>query len=194
MKKPVGGLSLKGRALQMLAQREHSQMELRRKLLRHARAEVAAEAGAASASPDADPGEVAQGEAAARVDDLLQWLLSHRYLSDVRFVESRVHVRAPRFGNLRIRQELAQHGLALGEAVGQHLRDSEQSRAQAVWQRKYGQAPADAAERARQMRFLAQRGFSADVIRQVLKSAGRITASPESPSDGDDDLPDEPSS
>lgn len=191
-KKPAGGLSLKGRALQMLALREHSQVELRRKLLRHAQAEVAAEAVASSGSPEVDPdGEAAGEAAAARVENLLQWLLSHRYLSDARFVESRVHARAPRFGNLRIRQELAQHGLALGEAARQHLLDSEQSRAWAVWQRKYAQPPADAAERARQMRFLAQRGFSAEVIRQVLKSAGSTVASSEDPRGGDEDPPDE---
>jgi regulatory protein len=48
------------------------------------------------------------------------------------------------------------------------LKDTEAERARAVWAARFGRAPADAAERARQMRFLAQRGFSAETIRSVL--------------------------
>jgi regulatory protein len=167
MKKLPASLSLKGRALQMLAQREHSQLELRRKLLRHALAEAKAGESPADQEPDS-----LQEEAAVRVDALLQWLLAHRYLSDARFIESRVHARASRFGNLRIRQELAQHGLTLDADERVRLAQSELDRAQAVWQRKFVHSPQDAAERSRQMRFLAQRGFSADVVRRVLKEAG----------------------
>jgi regulatory protein len=151
-------LSLKGRALQLLAQREHSVAELRRKLLRHAR-------------DDADDADGA--DAAARIDEVIAWLLAHKHLSEARFVESRVHVRAARYGNLRIRQELAQHGLALGADAAQALRDSELERALQVWQRKYGTPPADATERARQSRFLAQRGFSPEVIARVMRSAAQ---------------------
>jgi regulatory protein len=75
-----------------------------------------------------------------------------------------------RYGNLRIRQELAQHGLSPDEQTLQQLRESEFERARAVWQRKFGQVPSDAHERARQMRFLAQRGFSAEVVRRVLNA------------------------
>ena len=151
-------LSLKGRALQLLAQREHSVAELRRKLLRHAR-------------DDADDADGA--DAAARIDEVIAWLLAHKHLSEERFVESRVHVRAARYGNLRIRQELAQHGLALGADAAQALRDSELERALQVWQRKYGTPPADATERARQSRFLAQRGFSPEVIARVMRRAAQ---------------------
>ncbi|HJV63158.1 MAG TPA: regulatory protein RecX [Albitalea sp.] len=169
-------LSLKGRALAMLAQREHSATELRRKLLRHAKLESAA-ALAARASPvggeapsDSPP---SPSDAAARVDEVIAWLRDHRYLSEERFIESRVHARASRYGNLRIRQELAQHGLSLPADAAQTLKDSELERATEVWQRKFGQAPADAAGRARQARFLAQRGFSPEVIARVLRQAGR---------------------
>jgi regulatory protein len=159
-------LSLKASALQWLAQREHSQVELRRKLLRLAH-ELAAPVSRGDA---ADP--------AGEVDALLAWLIAHRYLSDARFVESRVNARVARYGNLRIRQELGQHGAALDAATAERLRDSELSRARAVWVRKYGSEPAtSAAERARQMRFLAGRGFSADVVRRVIRGM---------PDDGDD--------
>jgi regulatory protein len=169
-------LSLKGRAIALLAQREHSAPELRRKLLRWARAELAnpvnpAVGAARAADPHADVDVAAQ--AAERVDALVDWLREHDYLSEERFVESRVHARSARYGNLRIRQELAQHGLAMPANTAQALRDSELERAAQVWRRKFGAAPATPAERARQGRFLAVRGFSGEVIARVLRRAGQ---------------------
>jgi regulatory protein len=147
-------LSLKGRGLQILAQREHSRSELRRKLLRHAQAEAA---------------EVEASNPTEQVEAVLDWLEANRYLCEERFVESRVHARAARFGNLRIRQELAQHGVALGADTAQQLNESELARARDVWSRKFGQRAADAAEKARQMRFLAGRGFSSEAIHRVVQ-------------------------
>lgn len=151
-------LSLKGRGLQILAQREHSRSELRRKLMTHARKP----AGEGDAPVDADT-------AAEQVEQVLDWLQANRYLSEERFVESRIHVRASRYGNLRIRQELAQHGVALSAEAAQQLKGSEAARAREVWARKFGRPPQDAAERARQMRFLAARGFSGEAIRRALQ-------------------------
>ena len=152
--------TLKARALQWLAQREQSRSELRRKLLPHAVAETDIEAGAAPAE---------------RVEALLDWLEAHKYLSQERFVESRVHARAARFGNLRIRRELKQHQAALTPEAAQALKASEFERACTVLQRKFGNAPADREERARQARFLAGRGFSPEVISRALRrdDAGR---------------------
>ena len=148
-------LSLKARALRWLAQRDHSRVELRRKLVRAARARDAPD----ESAPDPGP----------EVDALLDWLVQQRHLSEARFVESRVHARSARFGNRRILQELAQHGMAPDAATAEQLRTSEAARARAVWLRKFGSAPpADAAARARQMRFLASRGFSAEVVRRVV--------------------------
>lgn len=154
-------LSLKGRGLQILSQRDHSRSELRRKLLVHARAAQAEGEGESESAP----------QAAEQVEAVLDWLQANRYLSEERFVESRVHARASRFGNLRIRQELAQHGVALTADAAQQLKDSEAARARDVWSRKFGQVAADAAERARQVRFLAGRGFSSEVIRRVVQGA-----------------------
>lgn len=155
--------SLKGRALQWLAQREHSRGELRRKLLPHARA-LAALGGA-------EGGEGAG--VSAQVEALLDWLEANRYLSEQRFVEARVDARAARYGNLRIRQELAQHGVTLDAEAATALAHSEFDRAREVWTRKFGAAAPDAAGRARQARFLTARGFSAEVVQQVLRGAGR---------------------
>lgn len=172
-----GPLSLKGRALNLLAQREHSAAELRRKLMRHARAEAAA----APADGAVDSSSV--DDAAARVDAVLAWLRSHHYLSEERFVESRVHARSSRYGNVRIRQELARHGIALPAETALALKQSELERAGDVWRRKFGVAPADAATRARQSRFLAQRGFSAEVITKLMKSVGAARTAGDDPGD-----------
>jgi len=152
-----------------LAQREQSRVELRRKLLPHALAEDAA-----AAEADSPPAELAP---AARVEAVLDWLESHQYLSQQRFAESRVHARAGRFGNLRIRQELKQHQVALSPDAAMALRESELQRAHAVRERKFAGWPASAAERAKQGRFLAGRGFSPEVIGRVLRG----------PADPDDD-------
>jgi regulatory protein len=177
-------MKLKTRALQWLSQREHSRSELRGKLLRAAR-RAAVEAGA-----DANT----QG-GVAEVEALLEWLEQHQYLSPTRFVESRVRARVARQGNRRILGELAMHGLTPDAATLERLQRSEYGRALALWRRRFAplsdqaiagadlaadaadDAPAsnvrDAgpAEKARQMRFLAARGFSSAVIRRVLRTA-----------------------
>lgn len=161
--KPGAPRSLKARALQWLAQREHSRAEMQRKLLPHARAMAAQ--GEADGSDAAAPME--------RVVEVLDWLEAQRYLSQQRFVESRIHVRAARHGNLRIQQELAQHGLALDADAAQSLKASEFDRAREVWSRKFDAPAADAAGRARQARFLTGRGFSAETVRRVLRQSAR---------------------
>ncbi|MEY2592963.1 MAG: regulatory protein RecX [Betaproteobacteria bacterium] len=177
-------LSLKARALQALALREHSASELRRKLLRTPRRPrpQAGDAGPPAAAPatEADT-ETDRASAAAEVDALLQELQAQGLLSPERFIESRVHARSARFGNRRIQAELAQHGLQLDPDTAQALRASELERARAVWARRYAPAsspapvppptPVPAAEVARQMRFLAARGFSPEVIRRVVKGS-----------------------
>jgi regulatory protein len=152
-------LSLKGRALQLVAQRDQSRVELRRKLCDHA-------ARAARESGDAEPDGETQG---TEVEAVLDWLEANRYLSAERFAESRVHARASRFGNLRIKSELAQHGVALPAETARALADSELRRAAAVCERRFRVPPADAAQRATQSRFLAARGFSSEVIHRLMR-------------------------
>lgn len=146
-------LSLRARALKALASREHSRLELARKLSPHAE------------GPEA-------------LVKLLDELEKQGLLSEARFIESLVRRRSPRFGQARIRQELAQHGLD-AERVGQalaELSEDELGRAYALWCQRYGSWPAEISERARQTRFLLQRGFSAEVVNQVFKRA-RLEAS-----------------
>jgi regulatory protein len=165
MKRPSP--SLQARALGWLAQREQSRSELRRKLLRVALLPPPTVA-------DAEPAvEGSFEDMAAQVDQLLDQLQAKGLLSDERFVESRVRVRAPGLGTRRIQMELARHGLKLSAQPLQQLRDSELQRATQLWQRKFGATAHDGRERARQMRFLAGRGFSGEIIRLVLATGPR---------------------
>lgn len=151
------------RAIALLSQREHSPLELRRKLLRIHR--------------DAQQAEDDEDRSAIEVDQLIDWLRAQGYLSETRFVESRVHARAQRYGSLRIKLELAQHGLTLSADAQAELKSTELARARSLWQRKFGvngtggpdAVDGNPALRARQMRFLSGRGFSPEIIRQVLR-------------------------
>lgn len=187
----VSTATLRGSALKWLAQREHSRTELRRKLLWQA-ARLATGAAAAHAEPpsmgepgfDDEPATAAVNHSdaeaassrASEVDALLEALAEKGLLSDVRFIESRIQARAQRYGNRRIEGELAQHKLVLDATDKQLLAASELQRAQAVWARKFRAPAADAGARAKQMRFLAARGFSMDVIRKVLAGEGDADA------------------
>ena len=160
--------SLKAKALTYLAQREHSRIELRRKLLSH----IDRQRRAAASSPLSAAAPASALPTEQEVDELLDWLAAKDLLSADRFVETRVSAREVRFGNLRIHQELAQHGMALDAETAQRLKDSELARARAVWAKRFGSPAVDAAERARQMRFLSARGFSSETVRRVVRTAG----------------------
>jgi regulatory protein len=144
-KKAGLNLSLKGRALRYLAAREHSRAELERKLSAH----------------EETPGQLAQ---------VLDELQAKDFISETRVVESVVNRRAAKFGAARVRHELLGKGLG-AEVVAEAmdgLKASEVERAREVWRRKFGSPASDAAGRAKQMRFLAARGFGADAIRRVV--------------------------
>jgi regulatory protein len=159
MKRPPP--SLQARALGWLAQREHSRDELRRKLRRVALRPPAGD-------DEVDTVDCHEQDAAAAVEQLLDQLQAKGLLSNDRFIESRVRVRSPGLGTRRIQMELARHGLKLLAQPLQQLRDSELERASQLWKRRFGTPAQDLRERARQMRFLAGRGFSGEVIRKVL--------------------------
>jgi regulatory protein len=153
--------TLRARALMWLAQREHSRHELQRKLVHWLR-EIERRAGDAGHTGDAPH------IAAEDIEPLLDALQSAGQLSDARFVESRLHARSARYGNRRIEQELKLHGAAPDDDQRQSLKASEVARGQRVWAARFGAPPRDATERARQMRFLAARGFTSETIRKVV--------------------------
>ncbi len=138
-------LSLKGRALRLLGAREHSRAELERKL----------------GLFEEVPGSLARA---------LDELQAKGFINEQRVLESVLHRRSAKLGAIRIRQELQGKGLA-PEAVlhaVEQLRATEIERAREIWRKKFGEPPANVAERARQMRFLASRGFGGDTIRHVV--------------------------
>ncbi len=139
-------LSLKARALKYLSTREHSRIELGRKLSRYA-------------------------EEGDDVEALLDFLEKNNWLSQERFAESLVHRRAGRYGNSRVLAELQQHGLK-GEELDElksGLKETEIARAREVWRRKFNRIPQDAEDRSKQMRFLMARGFSQGAIRSAMQ-------------------------
>lgn len=143
---------LRTKALKLLSQREHSRQELRRKL---------------------QGGEdVARAEVEALLDDLVE----RNWLSDARFAVAYVDANAARFGRFRLENELRERGVAddaIRDALAQlPNEDDELSRAQEVWRKKFRQPPQDAAERAKQARFMQTRGFGFDIIRKVLGGLG----------------------
>ena len=144
------GLSLKARAVSLLSRREYSRVELARKLTAHA-------------------------DSSEELEALLDTLTKEGWQSDERVIQSVIHRKSPIHGSLRITQELKQKGMSDAQVsdMRMQLKDTELERAQGVWDKKFGsksgaQTPS---EYAKQARFLAARGFSHDIVRQVLKAA-----------------------
>lgn len=160
----LGIVSLKRRAVALLAQRDHSELELRRKLLRVLERSDAAVMGASSSSADDVPALHLR-----QIDEVIVWLRASDYLNEERFIESRVRARAARSGMSRIRAELVQLGLVLPPQMASALKAGELERAQTLWSRRFGQPARDLRERARQARFLTARGFSPEVVARVLR-------------------------
>ncbi len=130
----------------MLARREYSRPELGRKLAQYAE------------TPDAIP-------------PLLDDFERRGWLSESRVVEQVLASRRRRFGAQRITHELRGKGLSDAAIAGAQLQlqESELEAARAVWTKKFGGPPANARDKARQMRFLQGRGFGLDIIRRVLR-------------------------
>ena len=136
---------LRVRALQLLARREHSRAELQRKLATHA-------------------------ESPEELDQVLDTLQAERLLSDHRFAAQRVIMRAQRYGDARLKQELLQRGIKEADiAAAMPEAGDEAERCRSVWSRKFDHLPLTPEERGKQMRFLQYRGFSGDAIRRVLR-------------------------
>lgn len=139
------GRSLKGRALAFLSRREHSRVELAKKLAPHA-------------------------ESPEQLEQLLDALERDQWLSTPRFAESVIHRKSAKLGNARLLQELRQHQVdeQTLATTAASIKETEAERALALWLRKFGQTPTDAKDYARQMRFLLSRGFPAGIVQKIL--------------------------
>lgn len=158
--------SLKMRALQLLSQREHSRAELERKLRFRPGVDALAD------------DEVAAERHAQVLVSVLDELEVKGFVHEERVADSVLHRRSAKWGASRVRQELQAKGLSdavVQEAV-RSLRDTELERATEVWRKKFGQPATTPSEQARQMRFLAARGFAADVVRRVVQEAHKLAS------------------
>lgn len=137
--------SLRQRALEFLAKREYAEAELAKKLESYA-------------SEEDD------------IAGLLADFKARGWLSDARYAEQMVHARQARFGAAKVAHELREKGVEdalIAEAVAR-LQDNELERASVVWRKKFKAAATTREEWAKQARFLQSRGFTFEVIKQIL--------------------------
>lgn len=138
--------SLMARAVDLLSRREYSRRELTQKLKPHAESEE-------------------------QLTALLDQLSERTWQSDQRFAEQFTRAKGSRYGSLRLRYAMREKGLD-AEIIEQALEgQNDLELARQVWQRKFGTLPETREDKARQVRFLASRGFPSEVIRRVMGGA-----------------------
>ena len=139
-------------AIRALSRREHSRLELERRLVRES-------------GPGADLAQIAT---------ILDRLRDEGLQSDLRMAQSFVRARAGRMGGRRLRSELQRRGLDEAVISGALPDPSDDARALLeLWRRRFPSPATDARGRSREARFLAARGFSHDLIhRLVLRGGG----------------------
>jgi regulatory protein len=139
---------IRDRAMRYLARREHTRLELARKLTR-------------------------AGYQEEDIESVLKDFIRLGWLSDERFAENYVQQKQARFGNLKLASELRNRGV--DESTMQQLlssaKETELDRAREIWKKKFDAVPENAKDKARQMRFLQGRGFSIDTILHVISNS-----------------------
>jgi regulatory protein len=145
----VATASLLAQAIRLLARREYARAELEQKL-------------------------VAKGWGSIEVRTALDDLTARGCLSDARYAEAIAARRGGSYGRRRIAEELKARGVARSDIetalAGAGIDDDAALRA--LWQRRFGRAPEDEREKARQVRFLQTRGFALSTILRFLRTAG----------------------
>lgn len=139
------------RALQILTPRDHSVLELRRKLIK-------------------------RRIDSAKIDAIVEYLLEFDYLSDERFTETYVKQRINKGdGPLKIRANLQQRGIDESLIVDALEIDEEEwvAHARNVVQKRYGAVEGESPtlgfnEWSKRGKFLTNRGFPAHLVRQIL--------------------------
>lgn len=146
-------VSLRGRALRLLARRDWSRQALRERLQAYA-------VGASDA---------------AELEALLDEFTERGWISDARYAEAVVRQRKNRYGKAAIARRLKQAGVtdaAITQAVGTLDANHEFQTALALVRRKFREPPRDDKEKARQIRFLQARGYSLALALRVIKKSG----------------------
>ena len=137
-------------ALNLLAQREHSRLELHHKLSR-------------------------RGYAPAVIAVVLEHLVAEDLLNEHRYAELYAHSRFDKgYGPVRIQLELRGRGVG-GEIITAVLADLEEywmPKLAELQRKRFGTViPRDVAGRAQQIRFLRQRGFTSEQIDRLFRSS-----------------------
>lgn len=131
----------------LLSRRDHTQLELKQKLL-------------------------AKGYELAEVIAIIDEFLKSRLINEQQFTENFIYWRRNRgYGPERIKQELKQRGIAL-TIIAEHLDIHDNDwllQMRKIWQKHFkGKPPTNLNERAKQMRFLQYRGYTREQIEDVL--------------------------
>ncbi|HEX7271155.1 MAG TPA: regulatory protein RecX [Casimicrobiaceae bacterium] len=142
--------SPKERAVRLLARREFARAEIEQRL-------------------------VAEGFARSDIDAALDELATLGYLSDARYARALARQKAGRYSSRNIAKELRAKGVD-AQTIEAAMADAEIDDAAALaslWTRRFGHAPGDEREKARQVRFLQARGFALSAILKLLRDARR---------------------
>ena len=135
--------SLKARAVDLLSRREYTRRELERRL-----------------APFAESPE--------QLATLLDELAERNWQSDSRFAQQFTDSRGQKYGSRRLQQEMRQRGVSQEQISSVLDGRNDLTLARRQWEKKFGNVASTPQERAKQMRFLAARGFGMDIIRQVM--------------------------
>lgn len=149
------------KATRILAVRDHSEWELRRKL-----------------QPLLSEGGDGNSEQAnitpADIDDIIAWCTEHHWLDDTRFAGRFVISRSRKgYGPQRIRQELQQKGISrdLCDAALASDETNWGELARDIAQRKFGEPlPTEWPQKAKVQRFLLYRGFLMEDIQDLYRN------------------------
>lgn len=143
-------LFLKQKAFDFLSRREHSEQELKQKLTRYLENE----------------------NDFSILEEVLLFLQTKGYVSNARFCESYLRTKSTRYGTYYLKQNLrlkGVHDTEIESKLEPYL-ETERWRAQQIWERRFhAQDPEDVKQYTKQVRFLQGRGFSLDIIRQIVK-------------------------
>lgn len=150
------------RAMRILAMRDHSEAEFRRKLT------IASERAAQFSQQSPPPEPVAPEE----IERVVAWCYQHNWLDDARFAERYLAGRSRKgYGPQRIKMELGQKGVdkaLIDEALFKTETDW-QGLAFRVAERKFGlPLPTQWKEKAKVQRYLMTKGFFMEDIRSVF--------------------------
>ena len=137
--------SLEDVAIRLVARREHTRLELTKKL-------------------------IVRGFERGDVDTLLNYFEEKGWLDERRYIDIFLRAKRCRYGSLKLIRELEVRGISrdLIEEVRPGIQSGELDAAQGVWQKRFGVQPKNSTELAKQIRFMQSRGFEQEVIKSVV--------------------------